>query len=134
MFRVRESRISCDSGGDGVRANTGRERVLAVRNCLNREYLRAPFWPLEVMGSCPLRCPKVGDWRADHGMGNCLTGGGCQSMEQDVRMPSRSVLPGRGVRGRVQGPWCMWFLLPSQGCWRDMHRLSPSCLPASGTS
>lgn len=35
------------------------ERVLAVRNCLNREYLRAPFWPLEVMGSCPLRWPKV---------------------------------------------------------------------------
>ena len=36
------------------------ETVLAVRSCLNREYLRAPFWSLGVIGSCLLRCLSRG--------------------------------------------------------------------------
>lgn len=58
--RVRKNMVPCDSrGGEDKQVLQG-ETVPAVRNYLNEEHLRAPLWPLEVMGSCPLTCPSRG--------------------------------------------------------------------------
>lgn len=117
--RVRKSSIPCDSEGMewGQIGITGRDS--SCRKELSKQGvsdLRAPLWPLEVMGSCPLRCPSRGgrlENRSKHQRLPDWGWGGCQSTgagRQDAEQVSFASEKSQWV---MQGPWWVWFPLPS---------------------